>query len=222
MKKVMIGTPCYDGSLELTHVQSLFQTVDLCRDLGITITMEYVVGNSLISTARNEIFRRAIEDDVDDLIFIDGDQGWNAQNFINLISHQRDVIGGVVVSKKDRIMYNAKPLADGFKPDEDGLIEVMGIGTGFLRISKRALKIMWDLAEPYKYESKDARNVFPNGVYDGQYYGEDIAFCQKWRALGEKVYIDPMITCSHVGKKEWHGNFMDYLTILGTFNDKSA
>jgi hypothetical protein len=73
MKKVMIGTPCYDGSLELTHVQSLFHTVDLCRDLGITVTMEYVVGNSLIQTARNQLFRRAIEDNVDDLIFIDGD-----------------------------------------------------------------------------------------------------------------------------------------------------
>jgi hypothetical protein len=217
MKKVMIGTPCYDGSLELTHVQSLFHTVDLCRDLGITITMEYVVGNSLIQTARNEIFRRAIEDDVDDLIFIDGDQGWNGQDFINLLSHQRDVIGGVVVSKKDRIMYNAKPLPDGFKLDEDGLIEVMGIGTGFLRISKRALNIMWDLAELYKYESKDARNVFANGVIDGEYYGEDIAFCKRWAALGEKVYIDPSITCSHVGKKEWRGNFMDYLKILEAY-----
>jgi hypothetical protein len=215
MKKVMIGTPCYDGSLELTHVQSLFQTVDLCRDLGITITMEYVVGNSLVQTARNEIFRRAIEDDVDDLIFIDGDQGWNGQDFIKLISHQKDVIGGVVVGKKDHIMYNAKPLMTGFEIDEDGLVEVMGVGTGFLRISKRALHMMWDLAEPYKYESKDARNVFANGVFDGNYYGEDIAFCKRWTALGEKVYIDPSITCSHVGKKEWMGNFLDYLRILG-------
>ena len=218
----MIGTPCYDGSLELTHVQSLFHTVDLCRDLGITITMEYVVGNSLVSTARNEIFRRAIEDDVDDLVFIDGDQGWNGNDFIKLISHQKDVIGGVVVGKKDHIMYNAKPALGGFKLDEDGLIEVMGVGTGFLRISKRALHMMWDLAEPYKYESRDARNVFVNGVIDGEYYGEDIAFCKKWASLGEKIYIDPTITCSHVGKKEWRGNFMDYLRILGVFNDKSA
>jgi GT2 family glycosyltransferase len=48
-------------------------------------------------------------------------------------------------------------------------------------------------------------------------YGEDIAFCQKWRSLGEKVYIDPSITCSHVGKKEWRGNFSDYLKILEAY-----
>lgn len=222
MKKVMIGTPCYDGSLELTHVQSLFRTVDLCRDLGITITMEYVVGNSLVQTARNEIFRRAIEDDVDDLIFIDGDQGWKGQDFINLLSHQKDVIGGVVVGKKDHIMYNAKPLLGGFELDEDGLIEVMGVGTGFMRISKRALHKIWEMSEPYKYESKDARSVFEAKVIDGNMYGEDIAFCQRWRALGEKVYIDPTIVCSHVGKKEWRGNFVDYLRILGVYRDKSA
>jgi hypothetical protein len=222
MKKVMIGTPCYDGSLELTHVQSLFETVDLCRNLGITITMEYVVGNSLVQTARNELFRRAIEDDVDDLIFIDGDQGWNGQDFINLISHQKDVIGGVVVGKKDHIMYNAKPLLGGFKLDKDGLIEVMRVGTGFMRISKRALHKMWEMSEPYKYETKDTRSVFEAKVIDGNMYGEDIAFCQRWRALGEKVYIDPTIVCSHVGKKEWRGNFVDYLRILGVYRDKSA
>ena len=45
----------------------------------------------------------------------------------------------------------------------------------------------------------------------GQFWGEDLIFCKKWVALGEKMWLDPNVTVSHVGRKAWSGNFVEFL-----------
>lgn len=211
----MIGTPCYDGKVELDYMKSLIETMKLCNEYGIDLQLQFLIGNSLIQTARNEIFSHAIEQQVDDLVFIDSDQDWKPEYFIQILSHDVDIIGGVVPGKNDQVSYNPKALESGFKIDENGLVEVKGVGTGFMRISKRALELMWSKSAPYFYEHKQGRSVFEAKVIDGHMVGEDIGFCFKWRDLGEKVYIDPAITCGHIGRKKWVGNFLDHLKIVG-------
>ena len=45
----------------------------------------------------------------------------------------------------------------------------------------------------------------------GQFWGEDLVFCKKWVALGERIWIDPNVTMSHIGRKTWNGNFCEFL-----------
>jgi hypothetical protein len=40
---------------------------------------------------------------------------------------------------------------------------------------------------------------------------EDISFCEKWRELGGKLYLDPSINLAHVGTKRWTGNFSEWI-----------
>ena len=218
MRKIMIGTPMYDGRLELEFMMSLFQTMELCALNDIQMTLKTVVGCSLIQKARDELFRLAYESEVDDLIFIDSDQGWEQKDFGNLISPTVDVIGGAVVSKSDLAHYNVKT----FDKKYDfyyGLIDARAVGTGFMRISKRAIKMMWESSPEYKDGDKSYRHIFETKVVDGQLLGEDVCFCQKWRDMGEKVYVHPEINVSHTGKKTWHGNFQKYVEIA---NDNYA
>jgi hypothetical protein len=104
----MIGTPVYDGKIELDFMVSMFKTMELCILNDIEMTLKTIVGCSLIQKARDELFRMAYEAEVDDLIFIDSDQGWEQKDFGNLISPTVDVIGGAVVSKSDLSHYNVK------------------------------------------------------------------------------------------------------------------
>jgi hypothetical protein len=218
MRKIMIGTPMYDGRLELEFMMSLFQTMELCALNDIQMTLKTVVGCSLIQKARDELFRLAYEAEVDDLIFIDSDQGWSQKDFGNLISPTVDVIGGAVISKNDLVHYNVKT----FDKNYDfyhGLIDARAVGTGFMRISKRAIKMMWEASEEYKDGDTVYRHVFETKVVKGNLLGEDVCFCQKWRDMGEKVYVHPDINIAHIGKKRWSGDFKKYVEIA---NDNYA
>ena len=221
----MIGTPTHHGEVELEFMMSFFQTMELCVMNDIQLTLKTIVGCSLIQKARDELFRIAYENQVDDLIFIDSDQCWSQKDFGNLLSYHVDVIGGAVVSKNDLIHFNVKT----FEPKYDfyhGLIDARAVGTGFMRISKRAIKMIWEASEPYTDGDKEYRHVFETKVVNGQLLGEDVMVCHKWRELGEKVYVHPDISVAHIGKKRWDGNFNDYVRIANANweknNDKSA
>jgi hypothetical protein len=48
----------------------------------------------------------------------------------------------------------------------------------------------------------------PDDLKDG---GEDFAFCERWNDLGGRVWIDPSITLSHVGDKDYSGTLGELL-----------
>ena len=162
---------------------------------------------------RSELFRIAYESEVDDLVFIDSDQAWTQKDFGNLISPQVDLIGGSVVAKSDLLHYNVKTFEEKTYKMVGSLIDARAIGTGFMRISKRAIKMLWEVSTPYEDGNNKYRHVFETKVVDGKLLGEDVCFCQKWRDLGETVYVHPEISVSHIGKKRWNGNFMDYARV---------
>ena len=111
-------------------------------------------------------------------------------------------------------MYNVKALRSGLKQEKNGLMEVEAIGTGFLRISSKALKSVWDVSPEYLNEGKKCRMVFDVQLVDGELVSEDNVFCRKWRSMGNKVWIDPTMTCNHIGAKKYQGNFMQFVNQL--------
>jgi GT2 family glycosyltransferase len=44
-------------------------------------------------------------------------------------------------------------------------------------------------------------------ILDGQYIGEDYAFCLRARTEGFKIYLDPMISLPHIGTEEFTRDF---------------
>ena len=146
--------------------------------------------------------------------FIDADQEWDPAWVFKLLDYDKDIVAGTVVKKSDETAFNVKASSDGMKL-EDGLIEVDCVGTGFMRISKSALKQVWDISEEYKNENKTCRMVFDIKIVDGDLVSEDNVFCRKWRDIGGKVYIDPTMTCNHIGIKKYGGNFMEYIKAIG-------
>jgi glycosyltransferase involved in cell wall biosynthesis len=221
MRKVLIGTPAHDGRVDVWFANSLVNTIKLAAKKDVEINPVYMSYDSLVQRARNDLVRLALEENYDDLIFIDSDEEWDPEWIFKLLAYKEEVIGLPVVKKSDQMMFNIKALPTGLKTQQNGLMEVEAVGTGFMKISRAALKKVWDVSDKYQNEGRTCRMVFDVKVVDGQLVSEDNIFCSKWRSLGGRVFIEPSMTCNHIGVKKYQGNFLEYLNFLKQ-TEKSA
>jgi len=221
MRKVLIGTPAHDGRVDVWFANSLVNTIKLAAKKDVEINPVYMSYDSLVQRARNDLVRLAVEENFDDLIFIDSDEEWDPEWIFKLLAYKEEVIGLPVVKKSDQMMFNIKALPTGLKTQQNGLMEVEAVGTGFMKISRAALKKVWEVSDKYQNEGRTCRMVFDVKVVDGQLVSEDNIFCSKWRSLGGRVFIEPSMTCNHIGVKKYQGNFLEYLNFLKQ-TEKSA
>jgi len=216
LRNVMLAAPSYDGSVSAWHVSSLVETAKIGLANGINIVPIYMSYDALVQRARNDIFQLAYESKVDDLVFIDCDQDWDPSFLFRLLGHDVPIVGAPVVKKSDQEAYNVKSLKP-LVPLENGLCEVDSVGTGFLRIRADAVQKLWEVSLAYKEPHKEThgRMVFDVKIVDGELWSEDVVFCQKWKNLGGKIFIDPSINPGHSGFKRWAGNFTEWYNGLG-------
>ena len=215
--KVLIGTPSYDGKLDIYYIDSLLNTLAQSEKHGMEVYPLFMCYDSLVQRARNDLFKAAHDADMDALFFIDGDVGWDPKNFFKLVNSNKDIIGGSYRKKNDNEeLYVVKALDDKDKSldlsiDNEGLMEVAGLGCGFMKISKKAINDLWNSSKRYTCEKGDNRMVFEVVCEDSDLISEDIYMCKKWRDLGNKVYLDTNITCTHTGTKTFTGNVHAWL-----------
>lgn len=214
LRKVMIGTPCYDGRLDVWYVNSLMNTIKKASTRNIDIQPIWVSFDALLQKARNDTIELALSSDFDDLIWIDSDIEWDPEWIFTLLDYDVDVVGGTYPKKGDKEEYVYRPIDDvPFEPDPvTGLIEVLGLGTGFVKWSRKAIQYLWDSSEMY-IETKDNRErrfIFDVVVKNNNLISEDIYAFMKLREGGFKIYLDPNMTCNHTGPKKWQGDFKQF------------
>jgi len=213
-RRVMIGTPCYDGRLEVWYVNSLLETVRQGIARNIEIFPIWLSYDALVQRARNDLVAIMLEMQCDDIIFIDGDIKWNPEDVFKLLEYPVDVVGGTYPKKSDEETYVVKLLDMNRAADpKTGLLQVEGLGTGFLRLSRYAVQWLWDNSEPYAEPeyNKVRRLVFNVIAKNNSLISEDIWVCQRLIEGGISIWLDTTITCDHVGTKKYTGNFEKWL-----------
>jgi glycosyltransferase involved in cell wall biosynthesis len=212
MRKVLIGTPSYDGRIDVWFANSLVATVKEAEKKDIFVHAIYTSYDSLVQRARNSLVKLALDGGYDDLFFIDSDIEWEPEWFFRLLNRPEPVVGGALVKKTDTEGYTVKILDKTLKYSSDKkLLEVNGVGTGFLKVSKFALEKLWEASDPYTSEGEKHRMVFDIKVENGELISEDYIMCNKWQSLGYKVWLDPTITCNHIGVKKFKGDLNKFL-----------
>ena len=173
----------------------------------------YMSYDALVQRARNDIFKLAYDAKVDDLFFIDCDVDWQPADFFKMLEHDTEIVAAPIIKKSDMVHTYSVKLTGDYETDDNGLISVNGAATGFMRIRSDAIQKMWDASEEYqeRHKTEPSRMVFDVKVVDGEIWSEDIIFCQKWRDMGGKVYIDPTVNCGHSGEKRWVSNFEEFM-----------
>ena len=215
MRKVLIATPAYDGRLDVWYTTSLVNAIRIAQANDIFLHPVFMSYDALIQRARNDLFRLAIDGDYDDLIFIDSDIEFDPNWIMELLAYPSDivdgyhVIGGTYRKKTDSVeLYAVK--TTNLDANEDGLIEVEALGTGFVRLSKQAIQALWNASTPYQNEGREGRMVCNVEIIDGELISEDTAMFVKLQSLGIKAWLAPHMTCVHIGTKKFFGNFDDF------------
>jgi len=213
IRNVIVGTPSYDGKLDVWYVNSLIETMRLCAANGINVNPFSISYDAMIQRARNDIVKMALQVGVDDLVFIDADMEWKPQDFIRLLSHNVDLVAGTARKKTDAAELYAVRILEGSNDliidKKTGLIEVGGVGCAFTRMTNRCMEMLWKKAPKYKDDNRggESRLIFNVTVENGALCSEDTSMCNLWRSLKQKVWFDYKITCGHIGTKKYEGNF---------------
>lgn len=214
-RRVMIGSPSYDGKIDVWYVNSLVNTIKLADQYNIELIPIWVSFDALIQRCRNDTLALAIYQDVDELVWIDTDIEWQPEQFYKLLQYPVDVVGGTYPKKGDLEQYVLNlGKHNGHTDPNTGLMEVDGLGTGFLRFSRRACQWLWNNSTPYIEREKDnieKRWAFDVTIQNNDLISEDIWVCRRLATEGGlKIYLDPTITCNHVGGKKYQGDFLTW------------
>ena len=188
----------------------------MAEEKGIFVHAIYTSYDSLVQRARNSLIKLAIDGKYDDLFFIDSDTEWEPDWFFNLLDRPEPIVGGALIKKTEKEGYTVKLLDKKLKRSEDKkLLEVDGVGTGFMKVSKFAFDKLWEVSDEYTSEGEKHRMVFDIKVENGDLISEDYVLCNKWKSLGYKVWLDPTITCNHIGIKKFKGDFKKFIAKNG-------
>lgn len=217
MRKVMIGTPCYDGRIDVWYVNSLSNTIKQSAAHEVEITPMWVSFDALLQRARNDTIQLALETNVDALIWIDSDIEWEPEWFFKLLDYPHDIVGGTYRKKGDKEEYVLRQMIRQPIDPITKLVEVDGLGTGFVKLSRRAMQYLWNSSKPYtdSKDGKERRMIFDVGIENDTLVSEDIHMFNKLKAAGFKIYLDTTMTCNHTGPYKFKGDFSAWYRKVG-------
>jgi hypothetical protein len=206
--RVHICMPCYGGMLTESTFMSYIKWANTCRQLGIDWTMETMTNESLISRARNTLTAKFLHNkESTHLMFIDADIGWEPWHLLVMLNRDVDVIGGLYPMKSLPVKWCVNGF-DGAEEGPDGLQEVSKTGTGFLLIKRHVFEkldahpatkpFMNDIGLPVELNPY-MKTYFDTAVRENRYYSEDWTFCENWRDIGGKVWVDKRVLLRHTG-----------------------
>ena len=206
--RVHICMPCYGGMLTESTFMSYIKWSNAARQLGIDWTMETMTNESLISRARNTLTAKFLHNkDSTHLMFIDADIGWEPWHLMVMLDRQVDVIGGLYPMKSLPVKWCVNGF-EGAEEGANGLQEVTKTGTGFLLIKRDVFEkldahpavkpFINDIGLPVEL-NPHMKTYFDTAVRENRYYSEDWTFCENWRDIGGKVWVDKRVLLKHTG-----------------------
>lgn len=212
-KKVVVCIP--------TMTRPFQETLDATRDAllfaeekGWKTGWVNEIGCPYISAARATMLRKALDAKATAIVFIDSDVSFSPDDFLQLIDTEDDVVAGTYRFKMDREKYMGEVLGPYPQVREDGCVKMDFTPAGFLKITRDAVNALM-LKYPeliYGEPCYPHLDLFNHGAYSNSWFGEDAAFCRRWRAIGGDIWCIPTLTVTHHTKeKAYPGNFHMFL-----------
>lgn len=221
-RSVLICTPIARNPV-WQYTASMLSTLPFLQEQGVRVSFQFVVGSSVICKARNELCAHFLMSDYTDLLFIDDDMEFTPASVLRLLGSDKPLIGGVGRMRVQK--PNSDPEVWCWRPKHDaagrlvqddmGAVEALGFGAAFMLINRR---VLIDLAEAHPEWKRPGAKDWPEALRDNYYeffrqnedgvegeISEDYVFCNRWRALGNSVWIDPTIKLGHVGSWNFRG-----------------
>jgi hypothetical protein len=226
-RSVMICTPIARSPV-WQYTVALAETCVLLHSLGIRFHYASVVGSSVLPRARNVLVARFLASGATDLMFIDDDVGWDQNDVVRLLASDQPLLAGITRKKVDKwedvegwgCEFMPGNERGGFATDAAGNIEVGRVATGFLRVQRTVFEEMirahadWKRPRVPELSPGEEPFYYRFFAYDDNELTEDYVFCDRWRAIGGRVFVDPHVKLSHVGQKAYSGVLGELIGII--------
>ena len=195
--KIVVGIP----NLGMIHTATVGSIIKMIMSYPDVQFRPYMISNSLVYDARNNIVNYSIQENADYLLFIDSDIVFPGHALKVLLDQNRNIVTGIYWSRsesvhipiiysdiKPRHIFKREPKLDPFTGQIQGCTEVKACGMGFCLIKTDLLR---RVAKKY---------ISPFEPFKGM--GEDISFCYRVGKMKEKIYA---IDCGleHIGNKRY-------------------
>ena len=213
--KVVFATPFLDRP-SAPYLKALEDSLPVIEEAGWQHGIVQHQGNPYISNARADMTRKAIDAKADVIMYLDYDVSWQPEDLLSILSTDELVVAGTYRFKKKLVEYMGTLIPDTFGniQTKGKLIKADCAPAGFLKVKREAISIFakkhphliyGDIMSPYL-------DLFNHGAIDGVWWGEDYAFCKRWRETGNDVWILPDLNIDHHSKDTiYKGNFHEYL-----------
>lgn len=240
-RKIWLAIPSYGGQATIATYKSVIHDMFRLVLDGNEVRIFDELGHADIYALRAQMVGHFLADkDATDLIMIDSDVAWEGFGLQSLLAHDVDLVAGSYPKRKDPIEFMFRSCQDAGEPlmgdPGTGLVEVWGMPGGFMRCRRSMLEKMvaahpelmavdrdsptgktCRLFDPYWFDTIEA-----DGTKGRRVLSEDYAFCQRWRDLGGKVYLDASIGMAHIGTKAFHGKLGDFVGDDKAVKEKAA
>lgn len=209
MAKIFVATPMYGGVCHGQFAKSLTSLIIKGREKGHDIIFTDLYNESLINRARNTLTELFLRTDYDYLLFIDADQGFDANGVIKMIDEDLDLIGAAVPMKGINWQRVEKAVKDGktdlsnhtgiynlnmsigqkeeFLKNTNAIAEVQYIGTGLMLIKRNVLETLKEFVGSYKSDQLQVGTINKGDrIYD---FWKTVVDPEAERLLSEDYYF---------------------------------
>lgn len=197
-KKVMLATPSYDAPAA-SYTFSIARSREALSVAGIQSAYLLLQGLCHVDDARNAIVRHFLASDCTDLMFLDADVDWEPEQLVQICQRELDLVGGVYPYRRDGGENMPVRLMDGSRRIVDGLLEVDGLPTGFMKIKRHVLETMAKDRPRYFDKLEPTVLMFdrPTPGDDMTRWGGDVDFCNRFKAMGGRIFAEAELRLGH-------------------------
>jgi hypothetical protein len=213
-----LSTPSGSGEFDRRYVRSLMQTIDMVRSASGEIDWAEMPYCADLSLARNRILGAFLRSRHTHMLMIDDDMGWSPHDVLRLLQTKLDFVGGAGPKKLYPLRFCIHSRDDdgrevhGAYHENTGTIEVTGIGTGFLLVTRACVERMVSAYPELVFDPGEGQTeyaLFDPVITNKRRYSDDFAFCWRWRKIGGKVHVLPSVRLAHVGTHCFEGSLLD-------------
>lgn len=218
--RLLIATHTH-GSVTPAYCQALATATAFLALHGVAHSV-MLFEDSLVDRGRDRAAATLLESDCTHLLFIDADIEFKPSDVVRLLSADKDFIVGAYRKKNERGEFAVSFLPGSDKRldqcMETGAVKIARGATGFMMLKRAVFERMGEAMPEIAYMDMSAgagprpmHAFFEHIVRDGLRWSEDYTFCERWRAIGGDVWLDPFIELSHWGLNPWRGSILDHI-----------
>ena len=154
--------------------------------------------------------------DYDFIMWIDSDQVFSVENFVNLLQHNQDIMSGLYLMENGTEFATVRNMDDEYfkkngkyeflsgeellehrKKEEEHVIEVDYTGMGWILVKKGVFeKMQYPWFSP-DWQEMNYTDPSGNNVAIREFTMEDVCFCKKAKQLGFKIQVDTRNVVGH-------------------------